>query len=57
MTRAATPAIAGVVAAGVAHEVLTYHHDARAKSGWDIELDPHDLSRLTGAVVADIRAL
>lgn len=32
MTRAATPAIAALVAAGVPHEVLTYHHDARAES-------------------------
>lgn len=32
MSRAATPAIAALVAAGVAHEVLTYHHDARAES-------------------------
>lgn len=32
MTRAATPAIAALIAAGVAHEVLTYHHDARAES-------------------------
>jgi Cys-tRNA(Pro)/Cys-tRNA(Cys) deacylase len=163
VTRAATPAIAALIAAGVSHEVLTYHHDARAESygeeavaalardhdlvpgqifktlivagpsglavavlpvpsklslkaaaaalgwskaamaersaaerstgyvlggisplgqrrrlptvldasaldfdrvlcsagkrGWDIALDPHDLMRLTGAVVADIRAL
>ncbi len=27
------------------------------KRGWDIALDPHDLARLTGAVVANIRAL
>ncbi len=32
MTRAATPAIAALIAAGAAHEVLTYHHDARAES-------------------------
>lgn len=32
MTRAATPAIVALVAAGVPHEVLTYHHDARAES-------------------------
>jgi Cys-tRNA(Pro)/Cys-tRNA(Cys) deacylase len=32
VTRAATPAIAALVAAGVPHEVLTYHHDARAES-------------------------
>lgn len=32
MTRAATPAIAALIAAGVPHEVLTYHHDARAES-------------------------
>lgn len=29
---AATPAIAALVAAAVPHEVLTYHHDARAES-------------------------
>ena len=32
MPRAATPAIAALVEAGVAHEVLTYHHDSRAES-------------------------
>ena len=32
MTRAATPAIAALIAAGAVHEVLTYHHDARAES-------------------------
>lgn len=32
MSRAATPAIAALVAAGVPHEVLTYHHDARSDS-------------------------
>lgn len=32
MSRAATPAIAALIAAGVPHEVLTYHHDARAES-------------------------
>lgn len=32
MPRSATPAIATLVAAGVPHEVLTYHHDARAES-------------------------
>ena len=26
------------------------------KRGWDLALDPHDLTRLTGAVIADIRA-
>lgn len=26
------------------------------KRGWDVALDPHDLTRLTGAVVADLRA-
>ena len=135
MTRAATPAIAALIAAGVPHEVLTYHHDARSESygdeavavlpvpcklslkaaaaalgwskvamaersaaerstgyvlggisplgqrrplptvvdtsalefdrvlcsagkrGWDVALDPHDLTRLTGAVIANIRAL
>ncbi|BBX04134.1 aminoacyl-tRNA deacylase [Mycolicibacterium moriokaense] len=32
MARAATPAIAALVAAGVAHEVLQYHHDPRNES-------------------------
>ena len=32
MTRAATPAIAALIKAEVPHEVLTYHHDARAES-------------------------
>ena len=32
MTRAATPAIAALIAAGVVHEVLTYQHDARTES-------------------------
>ncbi len=32
MPRSGTPAIAALVAAGVAHEVLTYHHDSRAES-------------------------
>ncbi len=27
------------------------------KRGWDVALDPHDLNRLIGPVVADIRAL
>lgn len=35
MVRAATPAIAALVAAGVAHEVLQYHHDPRAESFGD----------------------
>lgn len=32
MARASTPAIAALVAAGVPHEVLQYHHDPRATS-------------------------
>ena len=32
VSRAATPAIAALLAADVTHEVLTYHHDARAES-------------------------
>jgi Cys-tRNA(Pro)/Cys-tRNA(Cys) deacylase len=35
VTRAATPAIAALIAADVPHEVLTYHHDARAESYGD----------------------
>jgi Cys-tRNA(Pro)/Cys-tRNA(Cys) deacylase len=32
VSRAATPAIAALVAAGVAHEVLQYHHDPRTEA-------------------------
>lgn len=35
MARAATPAIAALVAAGVPHEVLSYEHDPRAASFGD----------------------
>jgi Cys-tRNA(Pro)/Cys-tRNA(Cys) deacylase len=35
MSRAATPAIAALVKAGVAHEVLQYDHDPRAQSFGD----------------------
>ncbi|WP_319446018.1 MULTISPECIES: aminoacyl-tRNA deacylase [unclassified Mycobacterium] len=35
MARAATPAIAALVAAGVPHEVLAYHHDPRNESFGD----------------------
>ncbi|MCI4676786.1 YbaK/EbsC family protein [Candidatus Mycolicibacterium alkanivorans] len=35
MTRAATPAIAALVKASVAHEVLRYHHDRRSESYGD----------------------
>ena len=35
MASAATPAIAALVAAGVPHEVLRYHHDPRAESYGD----------------------
>src|SRR4051812_26930793 len=35
MPRAATPAIAALVAAGVAHDVLRYHHDPRSTSFGD----------------------
>ena len=35
MARAATPAIAALVAAGVPHEVLQYQHDPRAESFGD----------------------
>ena len=35
MARAATPAIAALVAAGVPYEVLTYHHDPRNESFGD----------------------
>ncbi|MDA0251021.1 MAG: hypothetical protein WAP49_06285 [Mycobacterium sp.] len=32
MSRAATPALAALIAAGVPHQVLAYQHDARAES-------------------------
>jgi Cys-tRNA(Pro)/Cys-tRNA(Cys) deacylase len=35
VARAATPAIAALVAAGVPHEVLSYHHDPRNESFGD----------------------
>lgn len=35
MARAATPAIAALVAAGVPHQVLAYHHDPRNESFGD----------------------
>ncbi len=35
MARAATPAIAALIAAGVDHEVLRYHHDPRSESFGD----------------------
>ncbi|WP_242456120.1 aminoacyl-tRNA deacylase [Mycolicibacterium sp. P1-18] len=35
MARAATPAIAALVAAGVPHEVLSYHHDSRTDAFGD----------------------
>ena len=35
MARAATPAIAALVAAGVPHDVLSYHHDPRNESFGD----------------------
>ena len=35
MSRAATPAIAALVAAGAPHEVLRYHHDPRSESYGD----------------------
>jgi Cys-tRNA(Pro)/Cys-tRNA(Cys) deacylase len=35
MVRAATPAIAALVAAGVPHDVLSYHHDPRSESFGD----------------------
>ena len=35
MSRAATPAIAALIAAGAPHEVLRYHHDPRSESYGD----------------------
>ena len=39
MARAATPAIAALVAAGTAHRVLAYHHDPRTQSFGDEAVD------------------
>jgi Cys-tRNA(Pro)/Cys-tRNA(Cys) deacylase len=39
VARAATPAIAALVAAGTAHRVLQYHHDPRAQSFGDEAVD------------------
>lgn len=47
MTRAATPAIAALIAADVPHEVLTYQHDGRVESYGEEAVDAlagqHDL--------------
>ncbi|TFV58696.1 aminoacyl-tRNA deacylase [Mycobacterium sp. PS03-16] len=50
MARAATPAIAALVAAGVEHEVLAYQHDPRAGSYGEEAV--HELADRAG-VVAD----
>ena len=46
MARAATPAIAALVSAGVPHEVLAYHHDPRNQSFGDEAVD--ELARTMG---------
>ena len=46
MARAATPAIADLVRAGIAHEVLSYHHDPRNQSFGDEAVD--ELARTMG---------
>ena len=46
MARAATPAIAALVNAGIAHEVLAYHHDPRNQSFGDEAVD--ELARTMG---------
>jgi len=46
VARAATPAIAALVSAGVAHEVLAYHHDPRNQSFGDEAVD--ELARTMG---------
>ncbi|MCV7062965.1 Cys-tRNA(Pro) deacylase [Mycolicibacterium vaccae] len=52
MARAATPAIAALVAAGVPHEVLQYRHDPR--SGSYGEEAVHELARANGLEPAQI---
>ena len=42
MTRAATPAIAALVAAGVEHEVLAYRHDPRSDAYGDEAADDRE---------------
>ena len=52
MARAATPAIAALVAAGVDHEVLAYHHDPRADSFG--EEAAAELARSSGVQAAQV---
>jgi Cys-tRNA(Pro)/Cys-tRNA(Cys) deacylase len=52
VARAATPAIAALVAAGVPHEVLSYSHDPRAESYGDEAVA--ELADLAGVVAAQV---
>ncbi|MCV7280070.1 aminoacyl-tRNA deacylase [Mycolicibacterium flavescens] len=52
MPRAATPAIAALLAAGVPHEVLQYHHDPRAESYGEEAVEA--LARDTGVEPAQV---
>jgi Cys-tRNA(Pro)/Cys-tRNA(Cys) deacylase len=49
---AATPAIAALVAAGVPHQVLRYHHDPRAESFGDEAAD--ELAATAGVVAEQV---
>lgn len=52
MASAATPAIAALVAAGIPHEVLRYHHDPRAESFGDEAAD--ELAATAGVVAEQV---
>lgn len=52
MASAATPAIAALVAAGVPHQVLRYHHDPRAESFGDEAAD--ELAATAGVVAEQV---
>ncbi|WP_083410851.1 aminoacyl-tRNA deacylase [Mycolicibacterium rutilum] len=52
MPRAATPAIAALLSAGVPHEVLQYHHDPRAESFGEEAVEA--LARDTGIEPAQV---
>ncbi|MEO3756713.1 aminoacyl-tRNA deacylase [Mycobacterium sp. B14F4] len=52
MARAATPAVAALLSAGVPHEVLQYRHDPRADSFGDEAVD--ELVRVQGVEAAQV---
>jgi len=52
MARAATPAIASLVAVGIPHTVLAYHHDPANRAFGDEAVD--ELSRTAGVVAAQV---